>query len=142
MAKRTGSVNVEYESPERKRLRNAVPVSLTSWAVAPVSEDRRCADNITACLRSSHNDSLNSMMDTAVKLIQDLKSLQSFRTAYARQAFDSLYAGVLDYVGRVIDHIKKADRDNIPGSGDEDSALNSFAGVYQYLVEIVAKHAE
>ncbi|KAJ2697835.1 hypothetical protein FB645_005817 [Coemansia sp. IMI 203386] len=142
MAKRTGSVNVEYESPERKRLRNAVPVSLTSWAVAPVSDDRRCADNITACLRSIHNDSLNRMMDTAVKLIQDLKLLQSFRTAYARQAFDSLYADVLDYVGRVIDHIKKADRDNIPGSGDEDSALNSFAGVYQYLVEIVAKHAE
>ncbi|KAJ2888432.1 hypothetical protein FB639_000648 [Coemansia asiatica] len=142
MAKRSGSVSVEYESSERKRLRNAVPVSLASWVVSPVSEDRRCADNIAACLQSSRNDSLQSMMDTAVRLIQDLKLLQSFRTAYAMQAFEGLYAKVLDYVGKVIDQIKKADRANIRGDQDEESVLNSFAGLYQYLVEIVAKHAE
>ncbi|KAJ2856636.1 hypothetical protein J3B02_001489 [Coemansia erecta] len=132
MAKRSGSVSVEYESSERKRLRNAVPVSLASWVVSPVSEDRRCADNIAACLQSSRNDSLQSMMDTAVRLIQDLKLLQSFRTAYAMQAFEGLYAKVLDYVDSCIN---KSGNNLDQSAATRDFRLASLPLAFEYSVE-------
>ncbi|KAJ2734564.1 hypothetical protein IW152_002221 [Coemansia sp. BCRC 34962] len=46
-------------------------------------------------------------MDVAVHLVQSLKQLQLLNTPYARQSFEDLYSSVLDYVGKVIDHIKQ-----------------------------------
>ncbi|KAJ2395689.1 hypothetical protein GGI05_001468, partial [Coemansia sp. RSA 2603] len=143
MSKRgVGNVAVEFESSERKRLRNEAPASPISWNMSHISEDRKCAEHLSAILQRGYGNSLARSMDTAVQLVQSLKRLQSFNTPYARNAFDSLYAAVLDHVGRVIDHIKSMDRANNRDTSEEESVLSSFAGVYQYLIEVIAKHAE
>ncbi|KAJ1842200.1 hypothetical protein LPJ73_005876, partial [Coemansia sp. RSA 2703] len=143
MSKRgVGNVAVEFESSERKRLRNEAPASPISWNMSHIPEDRKCAEHLSAILQRGYGNSLARSMDTAVQLVQSLKRLQSFNTPYARHEFDSLYAAVLDHVGRVIDHIKSMDRANNRDTSEEESVLISFAGVYQYLIEVIAKHAE
>ncbi|KAJ2787520.1 hypothetical protein GGI15_000651 [Coemansia interrupta] len=135
-------VVLSKQDPFPKRLRNEAPDSPVSWTVPQISEDRKCAEHLSAILQRGYGNSLARSMDTAVQLVQNLKHLQSFDTPYSRNAFDALYAGVLDHVGKVIDHIKNIDRANSRDTSEEESTLNSFAGVYQYLIEVIAKHAE
>ncbi|KAJ2512850.1 hypothetical protein H4217_006658 [Coemansia sp. RSA 1939] len=44
---------------------------------------------------------------TAVKLIQNLKKLQSINSVQARSAFDELYGDVLSYIGGAVDCLAK-----------------------------------
>ncbi|KAJ2043615.1 hypothetical protein GGI08_007355 [Coemansia sp. S2] len=81
-------------------------------------------------------------MDVAVHLVQGLKKLQLFNTPYARQSFDDLYGGVLDYVGKVIDQIKQIDAATRILDNSDDSTLEMFSDVYQYLIEVIARHTE
>ncbi|KAJ2027319.1 hypothetical protein IWW57_002661, partial [Coemansia sp. S610] len=106
MAKRGGDTIVESESSERKRLRNEVSVSV-EWITPRVSEDRRCADAVASLLQENQFEPDPRCMDVAVHLVQGLKQLQLLNTPYARQSFEDLYSSVLDYVGKVIDHIKQ-----------------------------------
>ncbi|KAJ2463236.1 hypothetical protein GGI03_003968 [Coemansia sp. RSA 2337] len=89
-----------------KRLRSEGPASL-EWVSPHVSEDRRCADAVAHLLQANQFEAVPRCMDVAVHLVQGLKKLQLFNTPYARQSFDDLYGGVLDYVGKVIDQIKQ-----------------------------------
>ncbi|KAJ1718965.1 hypothetical protein LPJ53_006180, partial [Coemansia erecta] len=87
MSKRgVGNVAVELESSERKRLRNEASASPASWAAPQISEDRKCAEHLSAILQRGYGNSLARSMDTAVQLVQNLKLLQSFDTPYARHA--------------------------------------------------------
>ncbi|KAJ2161731.1 hypothetical protein GGF46_001235 [Coemansia sp. RSA 552] len=136
MAKRGGELDVSWDSPERKRLRNSE--ALAHAPVAPsVSEEQSCADAISGLLQQSHTTPLHQRMDAAVQLVQKLKRLQELETQTADALFDQLYSGVLDYFGDVVRQLQKTKDD-----GDADSVQRSFAGIYQYLVEIIAKHTE
>ncbi|KAJ1998648.1 hypothetical protein GGI04_004909, partial [Coemansia thaxteri] len=105
MAKRSGDISVEFESSERKRLRNASPAPL-AWMAPHLSEDRQCSNMITDLLRESQSGPLPRIMDVAVQLVQGLKRLQLLDTPFARQSFEQHYSDVLSYVGNVMDRIK------------------------------------
>ncbi|KAJ2039746.1 hypothetical protein H4S03_001488 [Coemansia sp. S3946] len=124
-----------------KRLRNEGPASL-EWVTPHVSEDRRCVDAVAHLLQVNQFESVPHCMDVAVHLVQGLKKLQLFNTPYARQSFDDLYGGVLDYVGKVIDQIKQIDAATRILDNSDDSTLEMFSGVYQYLIEVIARHTE
>ncbi|KAJ2046496.1 hypothetical protein GGI08_006519 [Coemansia sp. S2] len=141
MAKRGGDISVECESSERKRLRNEGPASL-EWVTPHVSEDRQCADAVAHLLQVNQFEAVPRCMDVAVHLVQGLKKLQLFNTPYARQSFDDLYGGVLDYVGKVINQIKQIDAATRILDNSDDSTLEMFSGVYQYLIEVIARHTE
>ncbi|KAJ1727539.1 hypothetical protein GGI11_001590 [Coemansia sp. RSA 2049] len=51
--------------------------------------------------------SLAHRLSTAVKLIQNLKKLQSINSVQARSAFDELYGDVLSYIGGAVDCLAK-----------------------------------
>ncbi|KAJ2280059.1 hypothetical protein EV176_001210 [Coemansia sp. RSA 451] len=134
MAKRSGEVTVE------KRLRNEESTfySFTTH----VSPENACAKAIIALLQENHAAPLLRAMDVAVQLVQKLKVLQSLGSPQARDLFDQAYGRVLDFVGDVVYNLQQADRADRSNDGDLEPMLNSFAGVYQYLVEIIARHTE
>ncbi|KAJ2828263.1 hypothetical protein IWW50_001482 [Coemansia erecta] len=142
MAKRSGTVNVEWDSPERKRLRNEDSM-LYTLMTPHVPLEQACANTIVELLQQNHAVPLLRGMDAAVQLVQELKRLQSLNTPLARELFEEAYGRALDFVGDVVYKLQQTDRANRSGSDDElESVQHSFAGVYQYLVEIIAKHTE
>ncbi|KAJ1814932.1 hypothetical protein LPJ60_005887, partial [Coemansia sp. RSA 2675] len=126
MAKRGGDIIVESESSERKRLRNEASVSV-EWITPRVSEDRRCADAVASLLQENQFEPVPRCMDVAVHLVQGLKQLQLLNTPYARQSFEDLYSSVLDYVGKVIDHIKQIEAAARTLDSSDDSTLEMFS---------------
>ncbi|ORX70589.1 hypothetical protein DL89DRAFT_266782, partial [Linderina pennispora] len=145
MAKRTGETTVERVSPERKRLRStAAPDRFTRTLFA--SEIKKRTDRLTAILqqRSQHEEYLPQAMNNAIELIQGLQWLQTQNTPGSRHAFGSMYNGALDYVGSVIDRLAKVDEldisEDADNVGNDGSLEASFAGAYQFLIELIAKH--
>ncbi|KAJ1959955.1 hypothetical protein GGI12_004067, partial [Dipsacomyces acuminosporus] len=140
MSKRIGEISVDWESPERKRLRSEQEAAHLAWT-QHTPEDKRCVDQLSALLETAHSESLPRSMDSAIMLIQGLKWLQAQNTAYSLQSFELLYSRALDYIGKVIDQINKVHRG---GNHDDDteSILGSFTSAYQYLIELIAKHNE
>ncbi|KAJ2487858.1 hypothetical protein EV174_000289 [Coemansia sp. RSA 2320] len=103
-----------------------------------LSEDRQCSNMITDLLRESQSGPLPRIMDVAVQLVQGLKRLQLLDTPFARQSFEQHYSDVLSYVGNVMDRIKLVDTT----SDADNSAMAMFTDVYQFLIEIIARHTE
>ncbi|KAJ2120198.1 hypothetical protein IW147_005269 [Coemansia sp. RSA 720] len=142
MAKRSGELTVEWDSPERKRLRNEES-TLYSFTTPHVSPENACANAIVALLQENHAAPLLRAMDVAVQLVQKLKVLQLLGSPQAHDLFDQAYGRVLDFVGDVVYNLQLADRaDRSSDKDDLEPMLNSFASVYQYLVEIIARHTE
>ncbi|KAJ2077183.1 hypothetical protein H4R24_005284 [Coemansia sp. RSA 988] len=142
MAKRGGELGLEWDSPERKRLRNTKPASLT-WMQSLVSEDQRCANDIVSLLEHSQHCSLTRRMDTAVQLVQKLRHLQSMGTDNSCRFFEQSYGCVLDYVGNLVHALQQNDEGSTTYQDDDaESVQKSFADVYQFLVEIIARHTE
>ncbi|KAJ2724502.1 hypothetical protein GGI07_001933 [Coemansia sp. Benny D115] len=147
MNKRGGDISIEWESSERKRLRNTLDaVSHSSWVVDRVTEDQRCSMAISELVHGvADGMPLSHLMDRSVQLVQHLKQLQSLDTPSAHELFEIHYGSVLGYIGNVIDRIGKLDGgmvdDDDDNNDDSDSVLLSFVGIYQYLVEMIAKHS-
>ncbi|PIA15455.1 hypothetical protein COEREDRAFT_82000 [Coemansia reversa NRRL 1564] len=142
MSKRGGELGLEWDSPERKRLRNATSTSL-AWRWSHVSEEQRCADEIGSLLKQDQHCSLTRRMDAAVQLVQKLRHLQTMDTQSACRLFEQLYGSVLDYVGSLIYALQQSDESNNSYQNDDvESVQSSFADVYQFLIEIIARHTE
>ncbi|KAJ2705035.1 hypothetical protein H4R19_005167, partial [Coemansia spiralis] len=145
MAKRSGSggLSVEWDSPERKRLRNMQPLAEALMEVdLGASKEQTCAAAIASLLQQGHTRPLPRLMDNAVHLVQQLKQLNALKTQPAAALFEQSYTNVLDYVGNVVHLIQQAARDNHSDGGDLDAAADSFADVYQYLINTIAIHTE
>ncbi|KAJ2340494.1 hypothetical protein GGH91_004149, partial [Coemansia sp. RSA 2671] len=118
-----------------KRLRNEASVSV-EWITPRVSEDRRCADAVASLLQENQFEPVPRCMDVAVHLVQGLKQLQLLNTPYARQSFEDLYSSVLDYVGKVIDHIKQIEAAARTLDSSDDSTLEMFS---DYVIDMMMR---
>ncbi|KAJ2500918.1 hypothetical protein GGH96_002332 [Coemansia sp. RSA 1972] len=105
MAKRSGELTVEWDSPERKRLRNEES-TLNSFTTHVLPENA-CANAIVALLQENHAAPLLRAMDVAVQLVQKLKVLQSLGSPQARDLFEQAYGRVLDFVGDVVYNLQQ-----------------------------------
>ncbi|KAJ2774200.1 hypothetical protein IWQ56_000677, partial [Coemansia nantahalensis] len=143
---RGGGLSVEWDSPERKRLRNMRPLAEALMEVElGMSKEQACAAAIAGLLQQGHTGPLPRLMDNAVHLVQQLKRLGELDTQSAAGLFAQSYTDVLNYVGNVVHLIQQAAQDHRgPGGdgGELESAADSFAEVYQYLINIIARHAE
>ncbi|KAJ1866049.1 hypothetical protein LPJ78_002145 [Coemansia sp. RSA 989] len=142
MTKRGGELSVDWDPPERKRLRNEGSMP-HGWITTHISAEQGHFNAIAILLQQTQSTSLAHSMDVAVQMVQKLKQIQSLNTSLACELFEQVYNQVLDYVGSVVHKLHRSDTPGLPNQSDDiQSVQRSFAGVYQYLVEIIAKHTE
>ncbi|KAJ2851932.1 hypothetical protein IWW36_000705 [Coemansia brasiliensis] len=142
MTKRSGELSVDWDPPERKRLRNEGSMP-RKWTTTHISAEQGYVNAINMLLKQTQSISLVRSMDVAVQLVQNLKQMQSLNTPLACELFEQVYSHVLDFVGSVVNKLCRSDKTSLSNECDDLQPIQrSFAGIYQYLVEIIAKHTE